>query len=288
MLTAKAIRGKLLVSAIVAPVTGAITYFIHVMLAEWGILDSYATASGSWLKSHVSSNLVVDGVALLFGLILYGVALWVIWHKRIQEGPIATSSGKPRPRRSARRQNWRPKLLVAAAAICASVVGAYLVGYFFRGSSILDVIRYEAAPPTAGEPFNVNVYLANRGSLKAFGLQSAGGIGITNQELTESFVSQHFNSAYSMLRTNPEVIGNEIQAGSSSQWFTVNGPILDQSVAGAFESGRGKLYLILVLRYKDSAASAGQWRYTEMCVWFQNNRAVQLCEGGRNRTYTGT
>jgi len=189
-------------------------------------------------------------------------------------------------------QRWRsviwPTVSGAIILIGLFVGSVSAARYLFpREGSDLDVARFEAKQPSIGQQFKANVYLINRGSLKAHGLQIAGGLGFTSRSLDEDFINDKFQHAYALLAKDPEIIGNEIQPGSSNAMFTEDGGIFDKDMIDAFGARTGTLYLILVLRHKDSAVPRGQWRYTEICGWFQSNGLFQLCPNGRNRTYTG-
>jgi hypothetical protein len=55
-------EGVVIVVILPGSLSGAISYFVRVMLAEWKILNPYATSAGSWLNKHVSANLALDGL----------------------------------------------------------------------------------------------------------------------------------------------------------------------------------------------------------------------------------
>jgi hypothetical protein len=64
------------------PVTAVGVYFIRRVLASWGVLDPFADVIGGWLKLNVSTAQLINLVGLIAFIVLYGIALFVIWQRR--------------------------------------------------------------------------------------------------------------------------------------------------------------------------------------------------------------
>ena len=240
------------------------------------------SAFGGLIFFLVEAGLQVSGYTNLpLAVLLWGIA-----------GALALYALVPtlRKLRDVRKRSWLLMLTAAISVIVlVGIASSFLLILYIRWTSqaILSISRFESERPAAGKYFLLNQHLANNGTLKAFGLQYAAIIGVTNQGITGSSMDQKFDTAYLTVNRNPEYFGNRIPPNSTNLLVTLTGPLFDQIMVDDILSGRSTLYIAQVLRYKDDQTPQRQWRYTEVCVWFQKDGIPHLCESGRNRTYTG-
>lgn len=80
MALSAAVRNKIVISVLLAPVTGMISYFARGVLESWGVLDPYAAQFGQLLRS-TDQKLLLNVTALSIGVALYISALIFVWWK---------------------------------------------------------------------------------------------------------------------------------------------------------------------------------------------------------------
>jgi hypothetical protein len=99
---------KLLLSFATLLINAAVGLVLKESLSYWGILDPLAVFLGNWLKVNLGTSIdlpgILWGVALLFSLLLYIVALFFIWRTNKPHSgtsPAVLGTGKASPGRGA-------------------------------------------------------------------------------------------------------------------------------------------------------------------------------------------
>ena len=148
----------------------------------------------------------------------------------------------------------------------------------------LDLTRWapDSGPPSRG--VHVNGYVTNKGAEAATGFIHLGSAA-TGSHLAPEDIDGFFAMLHAQMLTTKGT-QSEIQPGTDI-FFTI--PPIAQGIAispdteKAIEDGTQALYVMGLLRYRDSHIADGEFIYTESCAYFMMG-AAHVCEN-HNRSY---
>lgn len=176
--------------------------------------------------------------------------------------------------------------LVLAAALWVPVTRGILSAKM--PAAKIEITRILASPAfrtDLKEGFFVNLYYTNRGSVPARGLLDHGMIKLTDRGLSDSELNDIAVDLLNDQHGTPNV-RDEVQPGADL-WFTDRHPYLTQADISAIAGGTKALYMVHVMRYRDSSMKDTEEGVTEFCQYYSGSFTIaKTC--GNNRSYKRT
>jgi len=184
---------------------------------------------------------------------------------------------------------WLPPVI----ALCAVGFGYYDRHYVLQNAQNIpqpipaDASRLEISRLSPGfqdSHLFINAYLVNNGKNAVIGMAHWGLIVSATSVLAEPDIASLFLLIRYQASVAPAPSGLEIQPGSNQIWFTI--PVVKEAATVTQEewnSGR-EIYLMNIMKYKDSQTPNGYHIYNETCQYYVSGIA-HLCESGHNRIY---
>lgn len=149
----------------------------------------------------------------------------------------------------------------------------------------IEITRILASPAFRTDPkegFFVNLYYTNRGQIAARGLLDYGMVKFTNMGLSDAELNDIAVDLLNDQHGTPNV-RDEVQPGADL-WFTDRDPYLTDGDIKAIADGTKALYLIHVMRYRDSSMKGTEEGVTEFCQYYSGSFTIaKTC--GNNRIY---
>jgi hypothetical protein len=134
----------------------------------------------------------------------------------------------------------------------------------------------------------VDFYITNRGKISAIGPQHQGTtLGSKNKIPSIADYDAIFTFLKAQIDINKEVRTSEMQPGQTNISFRVPPAAVhggDVANYDGYKNGDQYVYVMALIRYRDTTLEEHKYIYTESCILFFAH-AQYLCEGGHNQTY---
>jgi len=133
------------------------------------------------------------------------------------------------------------------------------------------------------DPVKFNYYLRNSGNLPAIGVVHNETVVLPDKEMPDDQTDQVFDLLKTSLKTKDhQKITSETEPGEVL-WYTGTYAV-SQSDYKQVTDGPKFLYMLSLVKYRDSNMLDGKWRYTEVCTYTMKGQGLHLCNQ-HNRIY---
>ncbi|HYR75898.1 MAG TPA: hypothetical protein VEM96_08650 [Pyrinomonadaceae bacterium] len=171
------------------------------------------------------------------------------------------------------------------AALAPTPINQQMPKAQYESAAKVAVGKLVVFPPKANQPFMINTYMPNRGTLPALGLNSGAAYRLIDRQLNEEEETQGIRVATANISDPDSKSTNEIQPGDEGTFFTANNPFLGKDGYEEVITGKKKLYLFVVLKYRDSAMPPQTIAITEFCAYFTKDFTIYHTCKGHNRIF---
>jgi hypothetical protein len=249
----------------------------------------------------MTSQDIATYIAAAAGVI--GTAYAIVAYHRPKGAPVSSPpkpakgvKGMPTPAPATPANSWGPfwPIVIAVAAwsaVAFDFVDRHWLSVNAPLESALSSTNARIDPKLSSLQLNdqkqyvVNILLLNGGKLAAIGPVHSGSLNLYGGgDLTpEGAIHVFLALSRESVRTSP-LINSEIQPQEADKYFSFFGPPVTDAQISAVDSGSMLVYVVGIVRYRDSDIPPDKFIYTEICHYYFKG-VLHECEGGHNRSY---